>query len=46
MNKERVLQKEDVKTIVDVVRRGDMSTYPEDQTIMFNPMGMAVLMLP
>ncbi|CCF13227.1 ornithine cyclodeaminase/mu-crystallin family protein [Brevibacillus laterosporus GI-9] len=36
------LQKEDTKSIIDVVCHNAMSSYREDQAIMFNPMGMAV----
>lgn len=40
-HKQRGLQKGDVKTIVDVVH-GAMASYPVDQPVLFNPMGMGV----
>jgi len=42
MHKERGLKKEDTKSIVDVVCHNAMASYPKDEAIMFNPMGMAV----
>lgn len=36
------LQKEQVKTIVDVVAKDCFKDYPQSSNIMFNPMGMAV----
>lgn len=42
MHKERGLKKEDTKSIVDVVCNNCLEDYPEEECIMFNPMGMAV----
>jgi len=42
MHKERGLQEADTKSIVDVVCNNAMASYPKDEPIMFNPMGMAV----
>ena len=42
MHKERGLQEQDTKSIVDVVCRNAMAGYAKDEAIMFNPMGMAV----
>ncbi len=42
MHKDRGLQKEDTKSITDVVCHNCLSAYPKDEPIMFNPMGMAV----
>jgi N-[(2S)-2-amino-2-carboxyethyl]-L-glutamate dehydrogenase len=39
---EKDLQKEQTKSIVDMVRDNCMKDYAEDKPIMFNPMGMAV----
>lgn len=42
MHKDKGLNKEDTKSIVDVVARNCLADYPKDEAIMFNPMGMAV----
>ncbi len=42
MHKERGLQKEDTKSIVDVVCNNAMEEYPKEEAVMFNPMGMGV----
>lgn len=42
MHKERGLQEKDTKSIVDVVCNNAMASYPANEAIMFNPMGMAV----
>jgi len=42
MHKKKGLQKEDTKSIVDVVSKNCLADYPEDESIMFNPMGMGV----
>lgn len=42
MQKERGLKKEDTKSIIDVVCNNCLEDYPEEESIMFNPMGMAV----
>ena len=42
MHKERGLKEEDTKSIVDVVCNNCVAGYPKTETIMFNPMGMAV----
>ncbi len=42
MHTERGLKKEDTKSIVDVVCNKCLEDYPEEESIMFNPMGMAV----
>lgn len=42
MHLERGLQEEDTKSIVDVVCNNCMGGYPEEEIVMFNPMGMAV----
>lgn len=42
MHLQRGLQKEDTKSIVDVVCLEGLKEFPEDQPIMFNPMGMAI----
>ena len=42
MQKERGLKEEETKSIVDVVCRNCLASYPKDEPIMFNPMGMAV----
>ena len=42
MHKEKGLNKEDTKSIVDVVCNNCLADYPENESIMFNPMGMAV----
>ncbi len=42
MHKDRGLNKEDTKSIVDVVCKNAMAAYPKDEAVMFNPMGMAV----
>lgn len=42
MHKERGLQKEQTKSISDVVCHNAMAGYKKDEPIMFNPMGMAV----
>ena len=42
MHLERGLQKEDTKSIIDVVCNNCLKDYPEDEAIMFNPMGMGV----
>lgn len=42
MAKERGLKKEDTKAITDVVCHNAMASYPKNEAVMFNPMGMAV----
>jgi ornithine cyclodeaminase len=42
MHRERGLKEEDTKSIVDVVCSNCLASYPKAETIMFNPMGMAV----
>jgi ornithine cyclodeaminase len=42
MHEEKGLNKEDTKSIVDVVCNNCLADYPENESIMFNPMGMAV----
>ena len=42
MHLEKGLQEEDTKSIADVVCNNCMADYPEDEAVMFNPMGMAV----
>jgi len=42
MHLERGLKEEETKSIVDVVCRDAMASFPADDAIMFNPMGMAV----
>ena len=42
MHIERGLKEEDTKSIVDVVCNNCLEDYPEEESIMFNPMGMAV----
>ena len=42
MHLEKGLSKEDTKSIVDVVCNDCLKDYPENESIMFNPMGMAV----
>lgn len=42
LHKEEGLQKEHTRSIVDVVCENALEKYASDQTIMFNPMGMAV----
>ena len=42
MHIEKGLNEEDTKTIADVVCNNALAAYPEDEAIMFNPMGMAV----
>jgi ornithine cyclodeaminase len=42
MHKERGLQEKDTKSIVDVVCNNCMASYPKDEAVMFNPMGMGV----
>ena len=42
MYKQKGLKKEDTKSIADIVCRNCMEHYGKDETIMFNPMGMAV----
>ncbi|HUJ09752.1 MAG TPA: 2,3-diaminopropionate biosynthesis protein SbnB [Verrucomicrobiae bacterium] len=42
MHKERGLQAKDTKSIVDVVCKNCMASYPKDEAVMFNPMGMGV----
>ncbi|HFK1529146.1 TPA: 2,3-diaminopropionate biosynthesis protein SbnB [Bacillus cereus] len=42
MHIERGLQKSDTKSIVDIVCDNGMGTFPIEEAIMFNPMGMAV----
>lgn len=39
---EKGLQAEDTKSIVDVVCGNCLKDFPEDQPVMFNPMGMAI----
>jgi len=42
MNKEKGLAKEDVKTIIDIVCNDCIRYYDLKETVMFNPMGMAI----
>lgn len=42
LHKEKGLQKEQTKSIIDIVENRCISNYPPDVPIMFNPMGMAV----
>jgi len=42
MHKERGLQEADTKSIIDVVCHDAMSSFPAEEAILFNPMGMAV----
>jgi len=42
MHIEKGLEKEDTKSIIDVVVNHCMNGYTNDTPIMFNPMGMAV----
>ena len=42
MHLEKGLQKEDTKSIVDVVSDNCLMKFPAEQAVMFNPMGMAV----
>lgn len=42
MHVERGLQKEDTKSIADVVVREAMKDFPAEPAVMFNPMGMAI----
>jgi 2,3-diaminopropionate biosynthesis protein SbnB len=42
MHKKKGLKKEDTKSIVDVVCSNCLADYPKEESIMFNPMGMAV----
>lgn len=42
LHKEKGLQKEMVKSIVDVVCNECLGKYKQDENIMFNPMGMAI----
>lgn len=42
MHKEKGLKKEDTKSILDIVKLNCLSDYPKEQSIFFNPMGMAV----
>ena len=42
MHKEKGLNKENTKSIVDVVCNNCLADYPKEESIMFNPMGMAV----
>ncbi|NCA82306.1 MAG: 2,3-diaminopropionate biosynthesis protein SbnB [Opitutae bacterium] len=42
MHLDRGLQEKDTKSIVDVVCHDAMASYPKDEPILFNPMGMAV----
>lgn len=39
---EKALQKENTKSIVDIVVNNCMESYTEEQPVMFNPMGMAI----
>jgi ornithine cyclodeaminase len=39
---EKRLQKENIKSIVDIVINNCIASYSEEQPIMFNPMGMAI----
>lgn len=41
-HKTKGLQKEDTRSIIDVVMNDCLAEYPEEQPVMFNPMGMAV----
>lgn len=42
MHKECNLNKEDTKSIIDVVLHNAMKEFPDNQAIMFHPMGMAI----
>ena len=42
MHIEHGLRQEDTKSMIDVVAHNCLDSYPQDQAIMFNPMGMAV----
>ena len=42
MHLEKGLKEENTKTIADVVCNNCLTDYPEDEAVMFNPMGMAV----
>lgn len=42
MHLERGLQEKDTKSIVDVVCKGAMASFPSEDAVIFNPMGMAV----
>ena len=42
MHLNRGLQEEDTKSIGDVVVNSCMKNYPEEEAVMFNPMGMAI----
>ncbi|WP_285400315.1 2,3-diaminopropionate biosynthesis protein SbnB [Lysinibacillus sp. fls2-241-R2A-57] len=42
MHKERNLNRESTKSIVDVVLHNAMNEFPDNQAIMFHPMGMAI----
>ena len=42
MHLEKGLKEEDTKTIADVVCNNCLADYPENEAVMFNPMGMAV----
>lgn len=42
MHKERNLNKEDTKSVVDVVLHKAIEKFPDNQAIMFHPMGMAI----
>jgi 2,3-diaminopropionate biosynthesis protein SbnB len=42
LHKERGLNKEDTRSIVDVVVHRCLNEYPAEQPVLFNPMGMAV----
>ena len=39
---EKTLQKENTKSIVDMVINNCMKSYSKEQPVMFNPMGMAI----
>lgn len=42
LHKERGLQKENTRCIADIITKGGMKSYKPDETVMFNPMGMAI----
>ena len=42
MHNERGLAKEDTRSLVEVVCNAAVAEYPQDEAVMFNPMGMAV----
>ncbi|HEU4962325.1 MAG TPA: 2,3-diaminopropionate biosynthesis protein SbnB [Bacilli bacterium] len=42
MHLERGLQEEDTRSIADVVVRGAIKDFPQQEAVLFNPMGMAI----